>query len=122
MTPRLLAQIIAAGRVVIGAALVAKPELVTTRWVGEAEGTRVGARVLAGGLGARDAALGLGTLSGIAGGTAKPWLIGSAAADLTDLVTAVRSANELPKAALAGTVAMAGGAAAVGIWLLTQDV
>jgi hypothetical protein len=122
MSPRLLAQIIAAGRVAIGAGLLVKPELITTSWVGPADGTRPGVKLLGGGLGARDMVIGAGVLAGIRGGNAKPWLLGSALADSADLVSTLRNGKELPKAALAGTVAVAGGAAAVGFWLLTQDV
>lgn len=122
MPPRLLAQIIAAGRIAIGAGLLAKPDLITRSWVGPEDGSRPGTLLLASGLGARDIALGAGVLSGIAGGTAKPWLLGSAAADLADLVSTLRHAGSLPKTSVIGTIAVAGGSAALGAWLVTQDV
>jgi hypothetical protein len=122
MDPRLVAKLIAAGRVVIGAALVAKPEMITKHWVGSAEGGRLGTRTMAAGLGIRDVVIGAGVLSSLGGDSAKTWLVGSALADSGDLVATLRSRNELPKMAVAGTVAMAGGAAAVGFWLAAQDV
>jgi hypothetical protein len=124
MSPRLIAQVIAGGRVVIGAALLAAPTLITRHWVGEDEGERLGTRVMAMGLGGRDLVIGAGVLAALnAGGdTAKPWLLASAGADLFDLIATVRSAGELPSGAVAGTVAVAGGAAATGAWLLTQEV
>lgn len=124
MTPRLLAQLVAGGRVVIGITLLAAPQVVARHWVGEAEGGRLGTRVMAMGLGGRDLVIGAGVLAALNAGSdaAKPWLVASAAADLFDLGATLRSAGELPTGAVAGTVAVAGGAAAAGGWLLTQDV
>ena len=122
MNPRTIAQLIAAGRVVIGSGLVASPPLVTGRWLGEQESARPGARVMATGLGGRDVALGLGTLAALgAGGDAvKPWLLGSALADAADLLGTLRSSRELPTAGVVLTALVAGGAAAAGGWLLTR--
>jgi hypothetical protein len=124
MTPRLLAQIIAAGRVLIGLTLFLTPTRITRHWVGAAEGDRPGARIMAMGLGARDVVVGAGALMALkeGGATARPWLLGSAVADTMDLAATLRTAGELPKVAVAGTVAVAGGAAAAGFYLLTQDV
>ncbi len=124
MNPRLLAQLVAGGRVAVGAALFASPTVVTRHWVGETEGSRIGTRVMAMGLGGRDMAIGAGVLAALnAGGdSARPWLIASVAADALDLVGTLRAAGELPTGAVLGTVAVAGGAAAAGAWLLTQDV
>jgi hypothetical protein len=120
MDARLLAKLIAAGRVAIGAALFAKPELITPHWVGPAEGDRLGTRTMAAGLGIRDVVIGAGVLASLGAGNARPWLIGSALADLGDLAATLRSAGELPGMAVSGTVAVAGGSAAVGAWLATQ--
>ncbi|MEA2125999.1 MAG: hypothetical protein QOI80_2781 [Solirubrobacteraceae bacterium] len=124
MSPRTIAQLIAAGRVVIGAALLVSPSLVTRRWIGEAESERPGARVMAMGLGGRDLVVGAGVLAALSqgGDAAKPWLLGSAVADLGDLVGTLRASGELPTAGVAGTALVAGGAAAAGAWLLTQDL
>ena len=98
MNPRLIAQLIAGGRVVIGLALVAKPALVTSRWVGDDEADRPGARVLGTGLGGRDVVVGAGTLAALSAGdgSVRPWLIGSVLADTVDLIGTLRSAGELP--------------------------
>jgi hypothetical protein len=124
MSPRLLAQLIAGGRVALGAGLLASPPLVTRGWVGADESVRPGARVLGAGLGGRDIALGLGVLSAIGAGgdAAKPWLLGSVLADAADLLTTLRSAKDLPTAGVVVTGLVAGGATAAGAWLLTQDV
>jgi hypothetical protein len=123
MSPRLLAQVIAAGRVVIGLLLLAAPTAVTRRWIGEDEAERTGARVMAMGLGVRDVAVGAGALAALkAGGdTAKPWLLGSALADLGDLAAILRHRGKVPTSALAGTVLVAGGAAAAGLYVLASD-
>ncbi len=124
MSPRLLAQVIAAGRVLTGITLFVSPTRVTKHWVGADEGVRTGTRVLAMGLGGRDIIIGAGALMALkeGGDAAKPWLLGSALADLMDLAGVLRSAGELPSGAVAGTVAVAGGAAAAGLYVLSQDL
>ncbi len=124
MNARTIAQLIAAGRVVIGAGLLASPPLVTRGWLGESESAKPGARVMATGLGGRDIALGAGALAalGAGSGAAKPWLVGSVLADLGDLFATLRSAGELPTSGVVLTSAVAGTAAAAGAWLLTQDL
>ena len=123
MNPRAIAQLIAAGRVVIGAGLLASPPLVTRGWLGKSESAQPGARVMATGLGGRDVALGAGVLAALnaGGGAEKPWLLGSVLADLGDLFATLRSADELPTSGVVLTSLMAGTAAAAGAWLLTQE-
>ena len=67
MDARTLARLQAAGRLALGGGLVALPSLVAGGWVGNAAGSGAG-RTLATGLGARDFAIALGTLSALAGG------------------------------------------------------
>jgi hypothetical protein len=120
MDPKTLARAIAIGRLGFGALLVAAPELLARRWVG-ADGGRTGTQVMAMGLGARDLALGGGTLATLSGGGARPWLVASAAADAGDLFATLRHRRDLPAASVAMLVAIAGGAAAAGAWLSAQD-
>jgi hypothetical protein len=120
MEPRTIARAIAVGRLGFGAVLVAAPAVIARPWVG-ADGDTPGAQTLAMAVGARDIALGAGVLSALANGGARPWLVGSAAADLTDLVATLRSARSLPASSVALLVTIAGGSAAVGGWLVTQD-
>jgi hypothetical protein len=124
MNPRTIAQLIAAGRVAIGAGLLAAPPVVTRGWLGSSESERPGARVMAAGLGGRDLALGAGVLAALnqGRGAAKPWLLGSAIADLGDLFATLRSSDELPTSGVVLTGLVAGTAAAAGAWLLTQDL
>jgi hypothetical protein len=120
MQPRTIARIVAAGRVGFGIGLLAVPGAIARRWVG-ADGARPGAHPLAAGLGARDLALGAGTLVALDRGGARPWLVGSAAADLGDLVATLRSRDAVPAVSVAATVVVAGGSAALGAWLASQD-
>ena len=121
MSPRTIAKVIAAGRIGFGVVLVAAPGALARRWVG-ADGETAGAQVMATGLGARDLALGGGVLTSLANGTgARPWLVGSAAADLGDLLATLRHRRELPGTSVLTLVALAGGSAAVGAWLSAQD-
>lgn len=77
----------AAGRVVIGLTMAAAPDLVATPWVGD-DAQSSGARVVVRSLGARDAALGAGTLAST-GDTAalRRWLIASSACDAADFLS-----------------------------------
>ena len=59
MGPRRGAWLIAAGRAALGAAVLAAPEAVTARWLGEENAARPACADLARSLGARDVALGV---------------------------------------------------------------
>jgi hypothetical protein len=120
MDPRTVARIIAAGRVVIGAALLAAPSKAAAGWVG-ADSRKPRTQLLVSSLGVRDLALGLGTAWALGGaGAARPWLLASAAADLVDLGATLRHRDTLPTTAVAGVGALAGGAGLVGAWLVTE--
>jgi hypothetical protein len=114
-TAQTLARALGAGRVVIGVALCASPG-VAGPWIGEAAGTR-GGRVAVRGLGARDAALGLGTLTAASQPEQlRRWLIASAASDAVDFAATLvgpRTPGRTPVLALAAGALVAGlGAAA----------
>ncbi len=116
MTPRTLARLQALGRLAIGASLTAAPQLAGA-WVGAAADRRPG-QALAIGLGARDAALALGTLQALgARRGASAWLRAGIAADLGDLVATLRARDELPAPAVPITVAIAGGSVLLGAYL-----
>jgi hypothetical protein len=120
MDPRTIARAVAVGRLGFGAGLVAFPGFFASRWVGS-DGDSAGARTLAMGLGARDLALGGGALAALANGGARPWIIGSTAGDIGDLVATLRHRRDLPSASVAMIAVLAGGAAATGAWLSAQD-
>lgn len=117
MDPSLAARLLAGGRVAFGLALFVAPRQTARTWIGDAvddPGTRMAIR----GLGARDVALGAGLLAALEGGGATHrWLEAGAAADLGDLAAAALGRDARPAGAIAATVAVAGGAAGLGIWL-----
>jgi hypothetical protein len=101
------------GRVVLGAALVARPEMATSAWIGKQAGKPAG-RLLSRALGARDVGIGMGVLSAYAGGApARGWLAAGLIADATDLTATVLERDGLPGTA----VPVVGPLAAVGVVL-----
>ena len=105
-------RIIAAGRVLIGSALLVAPQKAAKGWLGDAaEDPATQAAVRA--IGARDLALGLGVfLSVRRGRSPRGWVEAGILADATDAIATLIAWDDLPKAGRAGTLAMAGGAAA----------
>lgn len=113
-----VARMLAAGRVLIGAVLFAAPDLVAAPWVGDDARTG-GARVLARSMGARDAALGVGTL--VSSGDREQlrrWLLASSVCDAADFVATLGGPRSPARTAVlafaaAGTVAGVAAAASV---------
>jgi hypothetical protein len=112
MNPRTLLTTLAAGRLAIGAALVAKPKSqVGAGWVGGEEAQRPATALLFRSVGARDMALGLGTLAAARNGSPlRPWLLGATLADAVDLFATFAAGKAVPKAGKAAIVLLAGGA------------
>jgi len=112
------ARMIAAGRVLIGAVLFAAPDLVAAPWVGDDARTD-GARVVVRALGARDAALGAGTLAAAGDGAQlRRWLLASSASDAADFVATLAGPRTPARTAvlgLAATAAVAGVIAAASV-------
>jgi hypothetical protein len=112
------AHMLAAGRVLIGAVLFAAPDLVAASWVGDDARTD-GARVVVRALGARDAALGAGTLAAAGDGTQlRRWLLASSACDAADFVATLAGPRTPARTAvlgLAATAAVAGVIAAASV-------
>jgi hypothetical protein len=106
------ARLMAAGRVMIGAAMFAAPDLVAAQWVGD-DARTPGARVIVRALGARDAVLGAGTLAA-AGDRAelRRWLIASSASDAADFVATLAGPRSPVRTAV---LALAAAAAATGL-------
>jgi hypothetical protein len=113
MNPRTLLTTLAAGRLLIGAALVAKPQSqVGTGWIGE-DAKRPTAAVAFRAVGARDMALALGTLATRrSGGPLKPWLLAATLADATDLAATFAAGRAVPARSKALIALLAGGAIA----------
>jgi hypothetical protein len=117
MDARTLARTLAYGRIALGASLVVAPARAARGWVGD-DGARPGARVLAVALGARDVAIGAGTVRAIARGSGEhEWLVGSAFCDAADFVATFSRRDALPKAGALGVSALAGSATLLGLWL-----
>lgn len=120
MDPTLLAKLLAGGRVAIGLALFVAPRQAARRWIGD-DVDRTGTRMAVRGLGARDVALGAGLLAALEdGATTDRWLEAGAVADLADAAAVLLARDERRAGAVLATVAVAGGAAALGIWLRQQ--
>jgi hypothetical protein len=109
----------AVGRIAFGLGLVAAPERLAGRWIGD-DARRGPVKIAIRGLGARDIALSAGML--VAMGDADrlaPWLAVTIGSDLTDMAATIAApAGQLPPNARWGTAALAGGAAAAGTALL----
>jgi hypothetical protein len=105
---------VAAGRVALGAVALAWPSVPARPWVGSAADD-VAARVFGRALGARDLALGLGTLAalGRADG-AGTWIAAGALSDALDVAASASCWGELPRLSRWLVVLSAGGAAVAG--------
>jgi hypothetical protein len=121
------AQAVAAGRAVLGVTALAWPAVPARPWVGAAA-DGVAARVFGRALGARDIALGLGTLRALGRqrlaaepGAAPVWVAAGALSDALDVAVTLAAWRELPRAGRwlvalsAGGAAVAGGAGAVAV-------
>lgn len=117
MDPSLLARLLAGARVAIGLALFVAPRQAGRRWVGD-EVDHAGTRMAMRGLGARDVAIGAGLLAALErDGATHRWLEAGAVADLGDAAAVVIARDERPAGIVLATLAVAGGAAALGLWL-----
>jgi len=114
MNARTTLTTLAAGRLVIGAALVAKPQSqVGAGWVGDEEATRAPTKLLFRSVGARDMALALGTLGAQRSGSPlKPWLLGATLADAVDLFATFAAGRAIPAKGKVAIALLAGGAIA----------
>lgn len=112
MNSRTLLTTLAAGRLAIGALLVAKPRSQAgAGWVGQAEADRPTTGMLFRAVGARDIALALGTLGALRQGTPlRPWLLGATLADSADLVSTFVAGKAVPAKGKVAIALLAGGA------------
>ena len=128
------ATVVAAGRVALGVAALARPSVPARPWVGTSA-DELGARVFGRALGARDIALGLGALAALriapagsagaqaAGAQAGAWVAAGALSDALDVAITAAAWPELPRttrwlvAAAAGGAAVAGAAGALALSL-----
>jgi len=114
ITPRHLARLLAGGRIAFGAALLLAPERVARSWIGEYANSPA-VRSLARSIGVRDIVLGMIALHTVENPQIGPrWQATCATVDSVDLLAALAASSDLPAGGLAGTVALAGGAASLG--------
>jgi hypothetical protein len=111
----------ATARIGIGVVATAYPEKIGRTWIGQnAESPNT--QVILRGLGARDLALGAGTIDAtVRGEGAATWLATSALADLGDLIATLVGREALPKNGVLVTSFLAGSGAITGAALLALD-
>jgi hypothetical protein len=105
---RVLAGILSFGRLLFGVAFIANPRLMERSWIGK-QARLPGAQTLARAVGARDLALGLGGLQGVArnDGSAQPWMAGAAICDAVDFGATYAAGRGIPQQARKGVLAIA---------------
>jgi hypothetical protein len=115
MRPSTLAIAFGAGRVLVGAALIAAPGRVAGGWIGRDDPPT---HVLARCLGARDVVLGAGLVVAVAHDRDPAlWLAGSVLADAADATSTLAAGDHIPRLGRLGTTALASGSALFGAWL-----
>jgi hypothetical protein len=121
--PKILAGVLAIGRAGFGVNYLLRPEEAENSWIGRAA-KKPGTQVLARSQGARDIALGAGTLRALVRGDSRElraWVTGQAFSDLADFLATWIARNDIPgrqarlAMIVAGGSALVGGAAAAGL-------
>lgn len=119
MDARLITRLLAAGRIGIGVALFAAPATAGRLWFGTTPGA-AGQTALRG-LGARDVAIGVGSLlSSDQGRDPGPWLDAGVVADAADSVAMLLARDDFDTKPVVGTIVVAAGAALIGLWAKSQ--
>lgn len=115
MDRRHLVRLLAIGRIAIGAALVLTPRRAGRGWIGDGvddAGTRIAVRAL----GIRDLVLGLGTYRALEhDGDARGWVQLGAICDVVDAAATAATPSRLATPGGLTSLAVASGAAAVGL-------
>lgn len=114
-SPRTSARLLGAGRVLIGAALVAVPEMASRQWLGKDTAARPGTQVAVRALGVRDMLIGFLVLHTVDTPAGPRMLRAAALADVVDAVSTLIARESLPAAGAYGTVVLAAGGAAEGL-------
>ena len=127
--PKVLAGALACSHAAFGLNYLVRPQEARTSWIGRAA-KRPGTQVMVRAQGARDVALGGGTLRALARGDTRElraWVAALTFADLADLGATYGDRDALPKRrarmvlALAGASALIGGAAVAGLSAATAE-
>jgi hypothetical protein len=118
---RTLTLVYGGGRVALGVAAMSVPELAARVVSGREQASGI-EPLFARMLGARDLALGLGTLVAVRrAAPVRGWLEVSAVVDLADAVSGVLARKQISAQSLAGTVVLATGSAVVGAVLARRS-
>ncbi len=109
-------------RIAYGAGLIAAPARLAERWLG-AEADRAPTQVPLRALGTREIVLHVGgLLAALRDRPLRPWLLASAAGDLTDVAATFAGRRQLPDGSALATLAVGGGSAvASGVLALVVD-
>ena len=111
------ALLLAVGRAALGVAVLAAPEQVTARWLGQDNAEKPVVIDLARSLGARDLALGIATLQTLDDAAIGPRVQALCAiVDSVDALATLLAREQLPRKGVIGTVALAGAGAAAGFY------
>jgi hypothetical protein len=104
---------LAVGRILFGAAMLAKPEEAVRGWIGGRAASYGGTQTITRAFGARDLSLGAGALAALmAGRDARDWVLAGAFADAADFV-ATATADDIPLSGRIIVFGLAGSAIAV---------
>lgn len=121
MDRRRIITLLSVARVGVGTVLLLAPRSMGRNWVGTVAEDRRAALVIRG-FGARDLALGLGTLRALARDEPiEGWVQMAAAGDASDAVTGLIAASSVGPLRTIPTVLSATAAAALGLWTLRPD-
>ena len=111
------ALLLATGRAALGVAVLAAPEQVTARWLGQSNAERPVVIDLARSLGARDLALAVATLQTLDDPVVGPRVQAlCAVVDSVDALATLLAREHLPRKGVIGTIALAGAGAAAGFY------
>lgn len=120
MDARTVAQVLAIGRTGLGLALFVAPARSARGWLG-ADVDRPGAKVAIRGLGARDVALGIGTLAALEQqGSARHWVEAGVISDVADSVATWGIRQERPTLRWGAALGLGLSAGAIGTWVRAQ--
>jgi hypothetical protein len=116
VNPRAAARLLAGGRAALGLGLVVAPRPLAARWLGPLA-DRPAAQSLVRLIGVRDFVLGMIALHTLDHPEVGPrWQATCAAVDALDAGATLAARRDLPRFGAYGTIALAGNAAAVGLW------
>lgn len=121
LDPKDMARVLSFGRIAIGLGAVLAPRRFGKGWTGEEHEDDALSSMAVRGLGARDVALGVGTLLALeSGGPVKGWVEAQALADASDTVSTLLNFGRLPKLRALVMLASAGGACYYGVKIAAE--